>query len=145
MASLASLNIIPEEYAQKIVSPALVDTRRRVIKETLKDGLRAWVESRGLKAQQRKAIELDDEEKTTVKALVRRITARKLAMELDEQADAISMEKRRARARWGRALDAQRYKDERRVDGTGGCAHPTRAHVLGLKRFWESVIRTAAS
>ncbi|KAJ9651116.1 hypothetical protein H2198_009595 [Neophaeococcomyces mojaviensis] len=145
MSSLASLNIIPEEYAKKIVSPALVETRRRVIKESLKDGLRAWVEDRGLKAQQRKAVELDEMEKTTVKALVRRITARKLAVELEQQADAASVERRRAQARWGRALEAQRLKDERRADGIGGGAHPTRAHVLGLKRFWEGVIRTATS
>ena len=141
--SLVSMNILPEECVR--VSPALMDARRRVIKESLKDGLRAWVETRGLKAQQRRALELDDTERKTVKALVRRLTARKLAEELETQADATGMEKKRAQARWGRALEMQRMKDERRSAIQGACVHPTRAHVSGLKRFWESVIRTAST
>jgi len=139
--SLVSLNILPEECSK--IAPGLVDARRRVIKESLKDGLRAWVDTRGLKAQQRKALELDDTERT-VKALVRRLAARKLAEELETQADAVSMEKRRAQARWGQALERQKLKDQRREFSQGTCTHPTRAHVSGLKRFWETVIRTAS-
>ncbi|KAK5956840.1 hypothetical protein OHC33_002329 [Knufia fluminis] len=141
--SLVSMNILPEECVK--VSPALVDARRRVIKESLKDGLRAWVETRGIKAQQRRAVELDESERRTVKALVRRLTARKLAEELDTQANRTSMEKKRAQARWGRALENQRIKDETKAASQGACIHPTRAHVFGLKRFWESVIRTAST
>lgn len=141
--SLVSLNILPEECVK--VSPALVTARRRVIKESLKDGLRAWVETRGLKEQQRRALELDDSERKTVKALVRRLTARKLAAELETQADAVAMERKRAQARWGRARENQRIKEQRRAASQGDFAHPTRAHVSGLKRFWESVIATAST
>jgi len=141
--SLVSMNILPEECIK--ISPGLVDARRRVIKESLKDGLRAWVETRGLKAQQRRALELDDTERKTVKALVRRLTARKLAEELETQADANSMEKKRAQARWGQALEKQRLRDQRRAFSQGTCTHPTRAHVSGLKRFWEGVIRATSA
>ncbi|KAK5085877.1 hypothetical protein LTR05_005166 [Lithohypha guttulata] len=145
MSSLVSLNIIPEEFAKQSVSPALIETRRRVIKESLKDLLRAWVENRGLKAQQRKALELDETERSTVKMLVRRLTARKLAEELEGKADAVSMEKKRAQARWGRALEAQAIEEERRAKSqSGACAHPTRAKVSQLKRFWEGALRTAS-
>lgn len=143
MKSLVSMNIIPEECARRSISPAIIETRRRVIKENLKDGLRAWVENRGLKAQQKRAIELDETERRTVKMLVRRLTARKLAEQLESPADAISLEMKKAQARWGRAREAQKLKDESRLSGlAGGFAHPTRAHVLGLKRFWEGVIGT---
>lgn len=143
MSSLVSMNILPEECARRTISPALINARRRVIKENLKDGLRAWVQSRGLKAQKTRAIELDQTERTTVKALVRRLTARRLADELEHRADAISMEKKRALARWGRALETQRLQEERRATGQNesGCAHPTRAHVARLRRFWEGSIR----
>lgn len=141
--SLVSMNILPEECVK--ISAGLVATRRRVIKESLKDGLRAWVETRGLKAQHRRALELDDTERQTVKALVRRLTARKLAEELETQSDAISMEKKRAQARWGQALEQQRLKDQRRAFSQGTCTHPTRAHVSGLKRFWEGVIRATSA
>lgn len=147
MNSLVSMNILPEECVKRSVSPALVSARRSVIKESLKDGLRAWVETRGLEAQHRRAIELDDTERKTVKALVRRLTARKLAEELDSKVDAASMQKKRAQAKWGRELEVQRLRERRRATGQGGsgCAHPTRAHVSGLRRFWEGVIRTASS
>lgn len=146
MKSLVSSNIIPEECARRTISPVLVETRRRVIKESLKDGLRAWVENRGLKAQRQRIAELDETEKTTVKALVRRLTARRLAVELEDKVDSASLEKRRAQARWGRALEAQRMKDERKSQSPGAdCLHPTRAHVLGMKRFWEGVIRTTTA
>ncbi|KAK5080836.1 hypothetical protein LTR24_008353 [Lithohypha guttulata] len=129
------MNILPEKCIK--ISPGLVDARRKVIKESLKDGLRAWVETRGLKAQQRRALELDDTERKTVKAL--------LAEELETQADAISMEKKRAQARWGQALEKQRLRDQRRAFSQGTCTHPTRAHVSGLKRFWEGVIRATSA
>lgn len=141
--SLVYLNILPEESITTI-SPGLVERRRRVIKEDRKDGLRAWVQSRGLQAQRRRAMELEDTERITVKALVRRFTARKLAQDLEDSCDPISLEKKRAQARWGRALEIQTRKEERRIAlGENVCAQPTRAHVLGLRRFWEGAVRTA--
>jgi hypothetical protein len=136
---------MPEECARQAVSPAIVATRRRVIRESLKDGLRAWVEARGLQAQKRKADEWDALERITVKNLVRRYAAKKLAQELEDKIDPLSLEKRRAQARWGREVEIAKRNEEKRATGTAGaCAQPTRAHVLGLKRFWESAIRNAA-
>ena len=147
--SLVSLNILPPECATRTVSPALISTRRQVIRESLKDGLRAWVEGRGVAAQKRKADELDASERTTVKALVRRFTARRLAAaadEVDQRPDAMALEKRRAQVRWGRDADSARVREcEERRRGLGACSQPTRAHVLNLKRFWEGVIHTRAS
>lgn len=146
MNSLVCSNIIPEECAKRTVSPLLVETRRRVMKESLKDGLRAWLENRGLKAQQQRVAESNDTERVTVKLLVRRLTARKLAQESEDKIDSTSLEKKRAQARWGRALEAQRLQDEtkRRIRGTD-CLQPTRAHVLNLKRWWEGVISAATA
>lgn len=146
MDSLVSSNILPEECVRRIVSPLLFETRRKVMKENLKDGLRAWVENRGLKAQQERIAQLDETERADVKSLIRQLTARKTAEELDNKVDPLSLQKRRAQARWGRALVAQKLQDERkcRVRGTE-CLHPTRAHVHSLKRWWEGVIRTATT
>jgi len=144
MNSLVSLNIMPEECARRSVSPVIVATRRKVIRESLKDGLRAWVESRGLQAQKRKADEIEAAEKITVKTVLRRFAAKKLALELAENIDAVSLEKRRAQMKWGREVEIAKNDEDRRAAAHGACAHPTRAHVLGLKRFWEGVIRAAA-
>lgn len=144
MNSLVSLNILPEECARRSVSPAIVATRRKVIRESLKDGLRAWVEGRAIQAQKRKADEVEAAEKTTVKTLVRRFAARKLVQEMEENVDSVSLEKGKAQARWGREVEIARQDEKKRAAATGACAHPTRAHVLGLRKFWEGVIRAAA-
>lgn len=116
------------------------------MKESLKDSLRAWVENQGLKAQQQRLDELNETERVNVKILIRRLTARRVAEELDNKVDSVSREKRRAQARWGRALEVQRLQEERRCKTRGpDCLHPTRAHVLGLKRWWEGKIRTATA
>ncbi|KAK5196683.1 hypothetical protein LTR96_004311 [Exophiala xenobiotica] len=125
---------MPEECARRNVSPAIVATRRKVIRESLKDGLRAWVEGRALQAQKRKADEMEAVEKNTVKTLVRRFAAKKLALERAEKINS---------ARWGREIEMARHEEERRVMANGACPQPTRAHVLGLKKFWEGVIRAA--
>ncbi|KIV91992.1 hypothetical protein PV10_06474 [Exophiala mesophila] len=140
--SLVSLNIMPEECVRKSVSPAIVATRRKVIREGLKDGLRAWVEGRGIQAQKRKADELDMVERATVKTLVRRFAAQKLAVDMEQNLNHISLDRRKSQARWGREAELARINDQKREkSGAGACLHPTRANVLGLKKFWESVIR----
>lgn len=141
--SLVSMNILPKECANRRMSPTIFAKRRQVIRESLKDGLRAWVEGRGIQAQKRKADEMEFAERRTVKSLAQRFTAKRLAVELEDRRDCVEVEKRRAQARWGRELEVARRKEERRADVNGGCSHPTRAHVLGLKRFWESVIRSS--
>lgn len=176
-----------------VVSPAIVATRRNVIRETLKDGLRAWVEGRGIQAQKRKADELEATERANVKNLVRRFAARNLAAdaELDfgerrrdarrgvlvdgGNGDGVDVDvglggvrERRRRGSpqsappprcWGREAEIARNREEERrkrmgdggraadggLDYCGVCPQPTRAHVLGLKRFWEGVIRAAAA
>ncbi|KIX05776.1 uncharacterized protein Z518_03748 [Rhinocladiella mackenziei CBS 650.93] len=144
MNSLVSLNIMPEECVRRSVSPAIVATRRKVIREGLKDGLRAWVEGRAIQAQKRKADEMEAAEKTTVKSLVRRFAAKRLAQEMGEDLNPVSLEKRRAQVKWGREVEIARRDEERRAAAHGACAQPTRAHVLGLRKFWEGVIRAAA-
>ena len=149
MSSLVSLNILPEECARRSVSPAIVATRRRVIRESLKDGLRAWVEGRGIQAQKRKADEMEAAERITVKSLVRRFAARKVAQDMAKQEpvhhlDPVTLEKRRAQARWGREVEVAKMDAERRTAAHGTCEQPTRAKVLGMKKFWEGVIRAAA-
>jgi hypothetical protein len=148
VGSLVSMNILPEECVRHNVSPAILATRRRVMRETLKDGLKAWVEARGLQAQKRKANEMEATERTTVKTLVRRFASRKGgpgAAEPDHHSepDPVFLQKRRARARWGREVELARLEEQRRA-ATDSCAQPTRAHVLGLRKFWEGVIRSAA-
>lgn len=152
--SLVELNIIPEECAATKrgsgawVSPRLVETRRKVIKEGLKDGLRAWVERRAVLEQKRKAEEAERTEGLSVKALVRKLSVRgKGASETDK----MLLEKRRAQSRWARELEVGRRREERKLAALmagkscdEGCLQPTRAHVLGLKRFWEGVIQAAA-
>jgi hypothetical protein len=77
---------------------------------------------------------------------VRRYTARRVAAEHhNARLDAAALEKKKGLARWGREADLARKKErEERRKGSGACSQPTRANVLGLKRFWEGVIRAAA-
>ncbi len=143
VASLVSLNIMPEECARRTISPAIFATRRRIIRENLKTGLRAWVDGRGIQAQKRKADEMESTERSTVRNLTKRFAA-KITEQQESRRDPIVLEKKRAQAKWGREVEMARRKEERRASSSGGCAQPTRAHVLGLKRFWEDAIRAAA-
>lgn len=140
VASLVSLNIMPEECARRTMSPTIFATRRRIIREKLKDGLRAWIEGRGVQAQKRKADEMEATERSTVRNLAKRFTARILEQQQDTR-DPVVLEKKRTQRKWGREVEMARRKEERRANSNGGCAQPTRAHVLGLKRFWEDIIR----
>ena len=132
--SLVSMNIMPEECARRSISPNIFATRRKIIRESLKDGLRAWVEGRGIQAQKRKAEEMESSERKTVKTLARRYAA-KLLEERNPHRDPVLVEKQMAPAKWGREIEMARRKEEKK---------PTRAHVRGLKAFWEGVIRAAA-
>ena len=143
--SLVSLNIIPQECANRRMSPSIFAKRRQIMRETLKDGLRAWVDGRGLQAQKRKADELEFAERRTVKSLAQRFNGKKLVVELESSTHRIDLEKRKAHARWGREAEIARRKEERRASSNTGCSHPTRAHVLSLKRFWEGVIRSGGA
>ena len=139
VSNLVEMNIIPEECTRCRISPALVATRRKVMREALKDGLRAWLEGRA-RLQQSKEEEVEDVGR--VRLLARKFTthARRVVMEKET----VTEEKWRAQIKWGREVEIELRKAREREQSTGGCAQPTRAHVLGLRRFWEGVIRAAA-
>ncbi len=143
VTSLVTQNIMPEECARRTISPTIFAARRKVIRENLKDGLRAWVEGRGIQAQKRKADEMEATERSTVKNLAKRFTA-KILEEQESRRVPVPVERTRIRAKWGREVELARRREERRLSCNAGCSQPTRAHVLGLKRFWEGVIRSAA-
>lgn len=156
---LVEMNILPEECWVRrkreeggsgllLVAPGLVERRRRVIRERLKDELRVWVRRRAALMRVRR--EEGREERVGVKGLVRRFT-RKMMLEVEEdetsaRAMGLARQKREAQAKWGREVEVARRREERRRGMSGGgCSQPTRAHVLGLRRFWEGVIKTAAT
>lgn len=109
------------------------------MRERLKDGLRRWVEGRAVAAQRERSDEqaaAGAVEGVSVRALVKRLQARRERVEMDEQSlDGVALEKKRAQRAWGAAAEKERERARNQ---------PTRAHVLGLKRFWEGVIRAAA-
>jgi hypothetical protein len=93
----------------------LISTKRRIEKEKVKDVLRGWVEEWRRKGS--RAVESVEEGRLEVRVLVRRFAREGQA------------ERGREERRWG----GQREKGEREM--------PTRAKVLGLRRFWEKVGR----
>ena len=132
-------NILPEEYfcfvAGKekglesgavgyVVSPALVGPKRGLEKERIKDRLRAWLSGRRkeeLEKREREQVE------RSVEGLVRRFAGRTKGVEkVNEQ----RFKGSKKESRWGREAVA----GEKRKHG-----EPTRAHVLGLRRFWEGI------
>lgn len=131
---LVHLNILPQEWIDGKVSPGLIETQRRVIKETLKDGLRSWVENRGLKAQQDWT-----ERQASVKSMIRLLTAKSYAHELELRHDRIAMQMKEAQLKYGRPLQHKILRERRDPQ----FANPTRAHVYALKTFWEKVHRSA--
>ncbi|RFU30189.1 hypothetical protein B7463_g6145, partial [Scytalidium lignicola] len=100
------------------VAPTVIETKRRVEKERVKDVLRHWVEE-----WRRKGSEMNDEHgsENYSRPNVRRL-ARRFARE-SSRANGANVDV----PRWGRKLEQKEV--------------PTRAKVLGLKRFWEKVGR----
>ena len=104
------------------LAPALVETKRRVERERVKDTLRHWVEEwrrRGSEVVEARGVEELGGGKPDVRRMARRFGRDREMRDIREN---------REGARWG----AQRR--ERREA-------PTRAKVLGLRRFWERVGR----
>ncbi|KAL2059775.1 hypothetical protein VTL71DRAFT_10159 [Oculimacula yallundae] len=99
------------------IAPGLVDVKRRVERERVKDRLRGWVEEWRRRGCERE-VEWVEGERVEVWRLVRRF-----AREGTE----------------GRDDGEKRWGAQRRT-GNGREA-PTRAKVLGLRRFWERVGR----
>jgi hypothetical protein len=141
VGNLVQRHILPEECGRPgAVSPVLVEARKGVMRERLKDRLRRWVEGRAVVAQRERN---SDEvvalaEGVSVRALVRRLQARRERVEMSERGSGshcVAAEKKRAQRAWGAEAEKERLRARNQ---------PTRAHVLGLKRFWEGVTRAAA-
>jgi hypothetical protein len=114
---LVELGVLPQECFRKgggMLAPALVETKRRVEREKVKDILRGWVGEWKVRAA---SMGVEVEEKTDVRRIARRFVAREREREGREA------------PRWG----AGRKADTRES--------PARANVLGLRRFWEKVGR----
>jgi len=106
-----SLSRKSETWVRAAVSPQLLTARRALERETVKDKLRRFLSGKGLEEVQRRRRERE-EERVGVRDL-----ARKFA----------SHEKRGSEIRTGVALSRK------------NAGMPTRANVLGLRRFWEAV------
>ena len=177
--SLVSLNILPEECSpgdgRGAIAPGLVEARRRVVKERLKDGLRAWVERRARVAAAKRKNDLstegedadtperDAQGRLNVKILIRKFAHRgqgegrlfvgpsshnASANSESSVSCACDVHKKLAkRKNWERPLSgplSQSVIVEQKGSSWGACAQPTRAHVLGLRRFWEGMARAGA-
>lgn len=93
------------------MAPGIVEVKRRVERERVKDGLRAWLErkARRVGAEAEKTRECcGGEGRISVRRLVQRFT----------------------NGRWGEK------RKERQKCG------PPRAHVYGLRKFWEGLARS---
>lgn len=101
------------------MAPSLVEAKRRIEKERVKDVLRHWVEE-----WRRKGWESREEVGMEQKPDVRRI-ARRFA----RSGNPIGGAERERESRWGRCAGENKRE------------MPTRAKVLGLRRFWEKVGR----
>ncbi|CAG8983321.1 hypothetical protein HYALB_00007449 [Hymenoscyphus albidus] len=113
--SLVEMGVLPGECYRRgkgWVSPKIVDAKRRVERERVKDVLRGWVgEWRG-----KRMVQLE-REVVDVKPDVRRLATR---FARDREGG------NSRQTRWGREAREKREA-------------PTRAKVLGLRRFWEKV------
>lgn len=89
--SLVKVNILPIECCRRSsstgevvwgegVSPGLVEAKRRIERERVKDGLRAWLERKAAQVHER-----GEGERRSVRGLIRLFTARKNATENREK------------------------------------------------------------
>ncbi|TGO85900.1 hypothetical protein BPOR_0353g00040 [Botrytis porri] len=119
--TLVEKNVLPKEcygYGNGKVAPGLVGIKRKVERERVKDGLRAWVERwKGRVGEKEREIEGTREGKVEVRWLVRRFAGR----------DVDRGEGAAGKGTWGKKVERREL--------------PARAKVLGLRRFWEKVGR----
>ncbi|TVY47025.1 hypothetical protein LOCC1_G002693 [Lachnellula occidentalis] len=110
---LVGRGVLPRECVVGGLAPGLVEVKRRVERERVKDTLREWVGEWRTRGWERRR---GEEVRPDVGRLVRRFARDK--------------EGGRNSGRWGRSVERQRQRQRE---------EPTRAKVLGLKRFWEKV------
>ncbi|KAE8445063.1 hypothetical protein EG329_013777 [Mollisiaceae sp. DMI_Dod_QoI] len=113
---LVELGVLPAECFRHGIgggglAPGLVETKRKIEKERVKDLLRGWVEEWRRRGSENLK-ERGEEQKPDVRRMARRF-AREGSGSLREVPI------------WGRRVDVKEA--------------PTRAKVLGLRRFWEKV------
>lgn len=114
--TLVEKGVLPGECYVKgggCLAPSLVDTKRRVEKERVKDVLRHWVAEWRRKGWESR--EGNGEQTPDVRRIARRFVRGGNMGERE--------------SRWGRCADENRRE------------MPTRAKVLGLRRFWEKIGR----
>lgn len=102
--------MLPGECLQGRIAPSLISTRRRIEKERVKDILRHWIEEWGKKGEKASSDRNVTENRPDVRILARRFARENHGREAP---------------RWGRGVEHKEM--------------PTRAKVLGLRRFWEKV------
>ena len=95
------------------MSPGIVGLKRGLERERVKDGLRGWL--KGVCEEVERRVRAGREGERSVKGLVRRFAVAGGGKE----------------SFWGRGSGEKRRMGD----------SPTRAHVLGLRRFWEGVGR----
>ena len=103
-----------EEWVRTTMSPQVMATRQSLERERVKDRLRSFLSGRGRQEIERRVREQRAKEREGVRVLARRFAGR-------EKSDGDG-------SRWGR---------DRR--GNARPERPARAHVLGLRRFWENM------
>jgi hypothetical protein len=121
--TLVEKGVLPSECYIKgkggYLAPSLVETKRRVEKERVKDVLRHWVEEWRRKGWESME-EMSGEQKPDVRLIARRFA---------RSGSANGGPDKERESRWGRFAGENRRE------------MPTRAKVLGLRRFWEKVGR----
>jgi hypothetical protein len=108
--ALVQKGVLPAECYKGGMAPGLVETKRRVERERVKDLLRGWVEEWRRRVGDREV----EGEKMDVRRMARRFA---------------KSGERESESRWGKLAGEKRRE------------LPTRAKVLGLRRFWEKVGR----
>ena len=105
------------------VAPGLIGVKRKVERERIKDQLRGWVgrwdEERENRKRAGKVVD-EPRERKSVKMLVQGFARR---------------------TNEGRTGGKREWKRSDRDAEGRGVRQPTRAHVLGLRRFWEGIGR----
>jgi hypothetical protein len=118
--TLVEKGVLPSECYIKgkggCLAPSLVETKRRVEKERVKDVLRHWVAEWRQKGSESRE-EVGGDRKPDVRRIARRFA---------RNGSGGGMERERE-SRWGQCAGENRRET------------PTRAKVLGLRRFWEKV------
>ena len=139
-SSLVQRNVLPAEvYAYSYdtspgkgrkagVAPSLVGAKRSIERERVKDSLRNWLEGRPATAErERRQRQVLREEKRGVRDLVRRFKA----WAIDEE--------RPVKQGMASTSTGRRLPSRPALSRKDPCEAPTRANVLGLRRFWEGL------